>query len=87
MLIAELPQGVRKTQITELRDNNMLILDLRDSSEADLVDIIVNEMPAYVSSTFDPDTAKALAPGFDELSRLARSQCRRNTEEVNRPIE
>lgn len=74
LLIEHLPDNARKAQIVELYDNNVLMLDLRKPSEADLIDIIVEEMPAYLATYFDADLKAALTPAFEELSRLALAQ-------------
>lgn len=72
----------RKAEMRELRDENILMIDLRDPSHDDLVEIIVNELNGYLATHFDTDTCEAMEPGFSELRRLAASQHRYNQEAV-----
>ncbi|MUL84765.1 MULTISPECIES: hypothetical protein [unclassified Mycolicibacterium] len=70
----------RKAEMRELRDENILMIDLRDPSDDELVEIIVNELCGYLATHFDTDTCKAMELGFSELHRLAASQHRYNQE-------
>ncbi|MEV0672379.1 hypothetical protein [Mycobacterium sp. NPDC050441] len=78
LLEDRLPDGGRKAEIVELRDNNILMLDLRDRSQEQLVAIIANELNDYLEGRFDADARKAFEPGYSELLRLAAAQHRRN---------
>lgn len=78
LLVDRLPDGDRKTDITELRDNNVLMLDLRDPSQDPLVEIIANNLRDYVDRTFAPEIRQTLGPPLDELHRLAVDQHRHN---------
>jgi hypothetical protein len=79
LLTSRLPKGERRARVAVLRDHNVLMLDLRDPAEADLVDVIVDDLPAYLAAAVDSDVAAALAPGFAELSWLAALQRHHNT--------
>ncbi|MBU8815074.1 hypothetical protein KL864_04015 [Mycolicibacterium goodii] len=81
LLEDRLPDGDRKAEIVELRDNNVLMLDLRDPSQDQLVAIIANELNDYLAGRFDADARKVLERGYSELLRLAAAQHRRNTEQ------
>lgn len=78
LLEDRLPDGDRKAEIVELRDNNILMLDLRDRSQEQLVAIIANELSGYLAGRFDADARKNFEPGYSELLRLAAAQHRRN---------
>ncbi|KHO17737.1 hypothetical protein QQ25_26585 [Mycolicibacterium setense] len=78
LLEDRLPDGDRKAEIVELRDNNILMLDLRDRSQEQLVAIIANELNGYLADRFDADTRKNFEQGYSELLRLAAAQHRRN---------
>lgn len=80
LLEDRLPDGDRKSEIVELRDNNVLMLDLRDPSQDQLVAIIANELNDYLAGRFDADARKDFERGYSELLRLAAAQHRRNTE-------
>jgi len=81
LLEDRLPDGDRKAEIVELRDNNVLMLDLRDPSQDQLVAIIANELNDYLAGRFDADARKDFERGYSELLRLAAAQHRRNTEQ------
>jgi hypothetical protein len=68
-----LPEGPSKSDIAELRDNNVLILDLREPSQDLIVKTIVDGLATYLDS-LDPDLGSSLQPGFMELLRLAAAQ-------------
>ncbi len=78
LLEDRLPDGDRKNEMCELRDNNVLMLDLRDPSDDDIVEIIVNDLKSYMASRFGPEMWKSFEPGFSELLRLASAQHRYN---------
>jgi hypothetical protein len=78
LLVDRLPDGDRKTDIAELRDNNVLMLDLRDPSQDQLVEIIADNLYDYVDRRFAPDIRQTLAQPFEELHRLAVGQLRHN---------
>lgn len=80
LLEDRLPDGDSKDEIVELRDNNVLMLDLRDRSQDQLVAIIVNELDDYLARRFDADVRKDFEKGYSELLRLAAAQHRRNQE-------
>jgi len=81
LLEDRLPDGESKDEIVELRDNNVLMLDLRDRSQDQLVAIIVNELNDYLARRFDADARKDFESGYSELRRLAAAQHRRNQEQ------
>lgn len=76
-LADSLPEGVDKSGVVELRDNNVLILDLRDPSQDLIVKTIIEGLPNYLRN-LDPEIQSSVQPGFTELQRLASSQHRRN---------
>ena len=78
LLEDRLPDGDRKNEIVELRDNNVMMLDLRDRSQDQLVEIIANELNDYLSSRFDTDARKDFERACSELRSLAAAQHRRN---------
>lgn len=78
LLEDRLPDGDRKTEIVELRDNNVMMRDLRDRSQDQLVAIIANELNDYLAGRFGADTRKDFEGGYSELRRLAAAQHCRN---------
>lgn len=78
LLEDRLPDGDRKAEIVELRDNNVMMLDLRDRSQDQLVAIIANDLNDYLACRFAVDARKDLERGYSELLRLAAAQHRRN---------
>lgn len=72
-----LPEGASKSAVVELRDSNVLILDLRDPSQDLIVKTIVEGLPSHLRN-LNPDLQSAVQPGFAELQRLASAQHRRN---------
>lgn len=80
LLEDRLPDGDRKAEIVELRDNNVMMLDLRDRSQDQLVAVIANELKDYLASRFDADARKDFERGYSELLRLAVAQHRHNQE-------
>lgn len=78
LLEDRLPDGDQKAEIVELRDNNVLMLDLRDPSQDQLVAIITNDLNDYLASRFDANARKDFEAGYSELLRLATAQHRRN---------
>lgn len=81
LLEDRLPDGDLKAEIVELRDNNVLMLDLRDRPQDQLVAIIANELNGYLAGRFDDDARKDFERGYSELLRLAAAQHRRNQEQ------
>ncbi|WIM86639.1 hypothetical protein PT015_17315 [Candidatus Mycobacterium wuenschmannii] len=76
-LADSLPEGVDKSDVVELRDNNVLILDLREPSQGLIVKTIVEGLPSYLGN-LQPDLQSSVQPGFTELQRLASAQHRHN---------
>ncbi|WKG03249.1 hypothetical protein [Mycolicibacterium sp. HK-90] len=82
LLEDRLPDGDRKAEIVELRDNNVMMLDLRDRSQDQLVAIIAHELNDYLACRFDVDARKDFERGYSELLQLATAQHRRNQGQV-----
>ncbi|MGV0811525.1 hypothetical protein ABQF34_06150 [Mycolicibacterium boenickei] len=78
-LVDRLPEGQPRSDIEELRDNNVLMLDLRDPSQDLIVEAIVDGLPTYLNS-LDSGLQSSLQPGFTMLLQLAASQHRHNQE-------
>lgn len=76
-LADSLPEGVSKSDVIELRDNNVLILDLRDPSQDLIVKTILDGLPNYLKNLHS-DLQSSVQPGFAELQRLASAQHRHN---------
>jgi hypothetical protein len=74
-LIERLPEGKVSAEIAELRDHNVLMLDLRSPEQDLVVKVIVNGLPAYLDS-LDSDSQASLRPGFTKLLELATAQQR-----------
>jgi hypothetical protein len=74
LLEARSTDPVRKQEMRELRDDNVLMLDLRSPSEDPLVKIIVDDLNDYLVTRFGPGDQKKFERGFSELLRLARAQ-------------
>lgn len=80
LLEDRLVDSKRKAEMAELRDENILMLDLRDPSQDDLVEIIVNDLDDYLAARFNPDMWRSFGRGVPELLRLATAQHRFNVE-------
>ncbi|WP_156442333.1 hypothetical protein [Mycobacterium sp. IS-1556] len=76
-LVDQLPEGHARSYIEELRDNNVMMLDLRDPSQDLIVAAIVDDFPRYLEG-MDSNLRMSLQPGFTELLKLANSQHRHN---------
>jgi hypothetical protein len=76
-LVDRLPAGQAKSEVEELRDNNVLMLDLRDQSEDLIVKTIVEALPEYLDG-LDSDLRSSFLPGFTELLNLASEQHEQN---------
>lgn len=72
-LVDRLPEGQDKSHVAELRDDNVLMLDLRDPSGDLIVATIIDDLPKYLDG-LDKAVRSALLPGFTELLRLASEQ-------------
>lgn len=81
-LADSLPEGINKSDVLGLRDNNVLILDLRDPSQDLVVTTIIEGLPSYLGN-LNPDLQSSVQPGFAELQRLASAQHRRNQTGAN----
>lgn len=71
LLVDRVPDGPRKAEIAGLRDENLLMLDLRDPSQDDLVEIVVDDLKGYLANRFNPVMWNSLEPGISQLLRLA----------------
>ncbi|MGB5112923.1 MAG: hypothetical protein WBO08_15450 [Mycobacterium sp.] len=76
-LVDQLPEGHARSDIEELRDNNVMMLDLRDPSQDLIVAAIVDDLPRYLQG-LDSNLRLSLQPGFTKLLQLANSQHRHN---------
>ncbi|MCZ8382241.1 hypothetical protein O6P37_25550 [Mycobacterium sp. CPCC 205372] len=76
-LVDRLPEGRLRSDIAELRDNNVLMLDLRTPEQDSVVKTIVDGLPTYLDR-LDSDLQASLRPGFTELLELATAQHRQN---------
>lgn len=72
-LVEQLPDGPSKSDIAELRDHNVLMLDLRDLSQDLVVKTIIDNLPNHLGS-LDPELQSSFQPGFVELLQLASAQ-------------
>lgn len=71
-----LPEGPARQEIHELNEHNVLMLDLRDPSRSEMVDLIADQLLSWVArSASDPE---ALHKGYSELVDLAKMQQGRN---------
>jgi len=71
-----LPAGPARQEIHELNENNVLMLDLRDQSRGEMVDLIADQLLSWVATNAaDP---AALSKGYGELVDLAKMQQGRN---------
>lgn len=73
-----LPEGAAQREVHELNENNVLILDLRGASRGEIVDLIVERLPAYLDRSLTSEGREALRKGYDELIQLAAKQRARN---------
>lgn len=76
-LADSLPDDAKKSDIAELRDNNVLMLDLRDPSQDLIVKTIVDGLQKYLNG-LSPDLQSSVQPSFAELQRLASAQHKHN---------
>jgi len=83
LLEDRLTDGDRRAEIVELRDNNVLMLDLRDQSQDALVTIIADDLNDYLVSRFDAEAREDFERGYSELHQLAAMQHRRNQESTS----
>jgi hypothetical protein len=67
-----------KEQITELVQNNIPMLDLRDPGLASLVDIIADDLPNHFPRMQDQKDQLDLNAVIDKLIELAKEQQREN---------
>ena len=72
-LVEQLPDGQVKSDVAELRDDNVLMLDLRDPSQDLIVTTIIDDLPRYLDG-LDSGLRSSLLPGFTELLHLASEQ-------------
>ncbi|CPS18070.1 Uncharacterised protein [Mycobacteroides abscessus subsp. abscessus] len=72
-LANQVPDDSVKSEIAELRDDNVLLLDLRDPSKDVIVETIVNDLPQHLASQ-DSSLQAAFQSSFTELQRLASAQ-------------
>lgn len=67
-----LPDGPARREIHELNEHNVLILDLRDPSRGEMVNLIADQLLSWVArNAADP---AALHKGYGELVDLAKMQ-------------
>ncbi|WP_135452754.1 hypothetical protein [Mycobacterium sp. DL99] len=76
-LAEQLPEGAKRSEVVELHDNNVLMMDLREPSNDIIVTTIIEKLPTHLE-TLDPDTRSAFQPPLEKLLRLAASQHRHN---------
>lgn len=60
--------------LSELADANVDLLDLSDPKHAELVDLIVDELPSHVASLKNDQLRDNLTSTFESLYRFAREQ-------------
>ncbi|MEE6175390.1 hypothetical protein [Mycobacterium sp. 050134] len=73
--LAERVSDPRKSAwLEEIADANVKMLDLSNPEDSELVDIIVNELPAHVTSLEDHRLRDSLAEIFEDLYEFAREQ-------------
>jgi len=69
-----------RDKLTELVENNIPMLDLRDPQLSPLVDIIADELPGYVKSLHDSELRESLTAIFKDLYRFASEQQEYNSD-------
>lgn len=77
LLVDRLPDGQARSAIAELRDDNVMMLDLRVPAQDLVVRTIVDHLPVHLE-TLDVDVRASLLPGFTRLLELATDQHHRN---------
>jgi hypothetical protein len=60
--------------LTDMVESNVVFLDLSDPERAELVDIIVDELPSHVASLENTQLRESLTKVFEDLYRYAREQ-------------
>jgi hypothetical protein len=86
-LIGHLPDGPKKAELTELEENNVLLLGLDDPSEQVLVDLLADELPQYIEQITDNELREAFRPALTELAEMAKVQRRDRQRTPHTPSE
>jgi hypothetical protein len=73
-LANRVPDAPTKEKLTELVENNIPMLDLRDPQLAQLVDIIADDLPRHVPVLEDSKLQQDLTTLLAELVKYAREQ-------------
>jgi hypothetical protein len=60
--------------LTDMVEANVVSLDLSHPKQAELVDIIVDELPSHVAGLEDAQLRESLTTAFEDLYRFAREQ-------------
>jgi len=75
-LINHLPAGSKKAELTELEENNVLLLSLGDPGEEVLVDLLADELPGYIEKIDDHELREAFRPELATLAEMAKAEKR-----------
>ncbi|MCV7283252.1 hypothetical protein H7J88_26810 [Mycolicibacterium flavescens] len=81
-LISQLPDGEIRSQLQDLVDNNIAILDLREPGQSALLDLIAEELPQHIESIGDARIRENLTTRLADLVSLARTQRQKTRQPV-----
>ncbi|OHU98231.1 hypothetical protein [Mycobacterium talmoniae] len=73
-LASRAPDAATRNLLSDMAETNCTFLDLRDPKQAQLVDLIVNELPLHVAGLEDTAVRNNLAAIFEDLYQFAREQ-------------
>jgi hypothetical protein len=73
-LIDRLPESGTKSQLQEYVENNIAMLNLRNPDQAELVDLIADDLPQHLEATEDPSRRENLHRLLDDLILFAKEQ-------------
>lgn len=73
-LASHVPDPAERKELTELVENNIPMLDLRDPRRAQLVNIIADGLPHQMPEVDDPELQKDLSELFGQLIECAQEQ-------------
>lgn len=75
-LLDRLPDGPARSELGELNENNVLLLDLREPANRGLVELLAVALPKHVEHIRDGTLREAFGPALMELSEKADRQRR-----------
>jgi hypothetical protein len=73
-LATQVHDASTRALLNELVEANVAFLDLSDPKQAELVDIIADELPSHVAGLADTELRDNLTKIFEDLYRFAREQ-------------